>query len=410
MVNLTALFLGANVLSLNLLRDGTAAGGSWLNLAVWLVLMVSATVIMQQYRPVHDPLILPAIGVLLGWGFLLMDRLAPNFWLRHLMWGGLGTAVLVGIALLPRGLRPLRDYPYTWLIGGLTLLGTTLVFGVNPIGFGARLWLQVPFTSVYFQPSELLKLLLIIFLANYFTQKEQLLRFQPTEGWLAPLPYLAPLLFMWGFCMALLVWQQDLGAAVLFFAVFLGLLYVAVGDGWYLLGGGVLLLGAGVFAYYAFDLVALRIDAWWNPWPEADDRAFQIVQSLYALANGRILGQGIGQGFPDYIPVVHSDFAFAAIVEEWGMLGGMMVIFLFLWLTYRGLRIAILAKRPFDTYLATGITIMFTAQTLLILGGVTKVLPLTGVTLPFVSYGGSSLLINCVMFGLLLNLSSTVYE
>ena len=337
-----------------------------------------------------------------------MDRLAPNFWLRQLIWGSIGISVLLGVAILPRNLRPLRDFPYTWLIGGLTLLGATLVFGVNPIGYGARLWLEIPFTGVYFQPSELLKLLLIIFLASYFAQREQLLRFRAPRGWLAPLPYLAPLLFMWGFCMALLVWQQDLGAAVLFFAVFLGMLYIAVGDWWYLLGGGVLLLGAAVFAYYAFDLVALRVDAWINPWPEADDRAFQIVQSLYALANGRVLGQGINQGFPQYIPVIHSDFAFAAIVEEWGLIGGITTIALFLWLTYRGLRIAMLAKRPFHIYLATGITLMMTAQTILILGGVTKVLPLTGVTLPFVSYGGSSLLMSCIMIGILLYLSDEV--
>ena len=403
---LSALFIGINILSLNLVRHGSVGGIGWLSLAVWVVLMGGATAVLHRYKPWHDPLILPAVGLLLGWGFLLVDRLAPNFWLRQLVWGSIGIAVLVAVAVIPRNFRILRNYPYTWLLGGLTLLGTTLVFGVNPIGFGARLWLEVPFTGVYFQPSELLKLLLIIFLANYFSQKEQLLHFDTEKGWLAPIPYLAPLIFMWGFCMALLVWQQDLGAAVLFFVVFLGVLYVAVGDLWYLIGGGLMLIGAAVFAYYAFDLVALRIEAWWNPWPDANDRAFQIVQSLYALANGRILGQGIGQGFPDYIPVIHSDFAFAAIVEEWGVWGGLGTIMTFLWLTYRGLRIAMLAKRPFDTYLATGITLMFTAQTLLILGGVTKVLPLTGVTLPFVSYGGSSLLMSCIMIGILLYLSS----
>ena len=213
---------------------------------------------------------------------------------------------------------------------------------------------------------------------------------------------------MWGFCMALLVWQQDLGAAVLFFAVFLGLLYVAVGDWVYLISGALMLAFAAVFAYFAFDLVALRIDAWWNPWPDADNRAFQIVQSLYALASGGVLGDGIAQGFPTYIPVIHSDFAFAAIVEEWGLIGGFATIFSFIWLTYRGLRIAMMASRPFHTYLATGITLMFTAQTLLILGGVTKVLPLTGVTLPFVSYGGSSLLISSITVGLLIYLSDEV--
>jgi cell division protein FtsW len=210
---------------------------------------------------------------------------------------------------------------------------------------------------------------------------------------------------MWGFCMALLIWQQDLGAAALFFILFLALLYLATGSKWYTLGGLALLLLAGVIAYHLFPVVALRVDAWWNPWPDADNRAFQIVQSLYALASGGALGQGIGQGFPNYIPVVHSDFAFAAIAEEWGLVGSLSVVALFALLAHRGIRVALLRKRPFQSYLAAGITILYSAQALLIMGGVTKLLPLTGVTLPFVSYGGSSMLVSCIMAGLLLHLS-----
>ncbi|MFZ1399699.1 MAG: FtsW/RodA/SpoVE family cell cycle protein, partial [Candidatus Promineifilaceae bacterium] len=218
--------------------------------------------------------------------------------------------------------------------------------------------------------------------------------------------YLAPLLLMWGFCMVLLVWQRDLGAATLFFIVFLSLLYLATGDWRVVVGGVGLLLLAGIFAYFAFSLVTLRIDAWWNPWPDADDRAFQIVQSLYAVAAGGIWGQGVGQGFPQYIPVVHSDFAFAAIAEEWGLIGSLGVVGLFALLAHRGMRLALLAERPFRRYLAAGITILLAAQAFLIMAGVTKLLPLTGVTLPFVSYGGSSMLISHVMAGLLLFLST----
>jgi cell division protein FtsW len=161
-----------------------------------------------------------------------------------------------------------------------------------------------------------------------------------------------------------------------------------------------------VLGYLLFDVVALRVDAWWNPWPEADGRAFQIVQSLYAIASGGILGQGVGQGFPDYIPVVHSDFAFAAIAEEWGLIGSLGVIFCFALLTQRGLRLALLLRHPFKRYLAAGITVLLTTQALMIMGGVIKALPLTGVTLPFVSYGGSSLVMSSAMLGLLLYLSS----
>jgi cell division protein FtsW (lipid II flippase) len=210
---------------------------------------------------------------------------------------------------------------------------------------------------------------------------------------------------MWGFCIVLLVWQRDLGAATLFFILFLTQLYLATGEKWYVWSGLGMLLAAGVVAYFAFDLVALRIEAWWNPWPDASDRAFQIVQALYALANGGIIGQGVGQGFPDYIPVVHSDFAFAAIAEEWGLIGSLSIVAAFALLAQRGMRIAFLSERPFRRYLAAGITTLFSAQAFLIMGGVTKLLPLTGVTLPFVSYGGSSLLISSVMAGLLLYLS-----
>ena len=154
-----------------------------------------------------------------------------------------------------------------------------------------------------------------------------------------------------------------------------------------------------------FDVVALRVEAWWNPWPDSLGRAFQIVQSLYAVAAGGFVGQGVGQGFPIYIPVVHSDFVFAAVAEEWGLVGSLSLVAIFMLLAYRGLRLAMLNKRPFRVYLAAGITLLFSVQALLIMGGVTKLLPLTGVTLPFISYGGSSMLISSIMLGLLLYMS-----
>jgi cell division protein FtsW len=152
--------------------------------------------------------------------------------------------------------------------------------------------------------------------------------------------------------------------------------------------------------------ITLRIDTWLNPWPEASTRGYQIIQSLYAVATGGLFGQGVGQGDPDFIPVVHSDFVFAAVAEEWGLIGAVVLIGVFAIIAYRGLRIAADSRRPFSLYLASGITIIFTFQALLILAGVTKLLPLTGITLPFISYGGSSMLASCIMVGLLLNLSA----
>lgn len=404
-------FVMVNAVALSLAVDGALRWQHVWAPAVWLALMAGTHLILHRFKPRRDPFILPLVALLTGWGLVLIDRLAANFLARQVMWLVLGTAVLLAIAILPHNLRLLRRYRYTWLTGGLLLLAATLIFGVNPSGYGAALWLPVPLIGqVYFQPSELLKLLLIIFLASYFDERSAMLAVSRQNGWRGILTYLAPLLLMWGFCMVLLVWQRDLGAATLFFIVFLALLYMATGDGRFVLVGGGLLLLAGVFAYFAFDLVALRVDAWWNPWPDADDRAFQIVQSLYALAAGGVLGQGVGQGFPIYIPVVHSDFVFAAIAEEWGLVGSLGTVMIFTLLAYRGMRLALLAKRPFQRYLAAGITILISAQAVLIMAGVTKLLPLTGVTLPLISYGGSSMLISSAMIGLLLYMSGAVEE
>ena len=405
---IAAVFVWANAIALSLVRtEGVAWQHLWAA-AVWLAVVGAAFFLLNRYKPGRDPFLLPILALLTGWGLVLLDRLAPNFLARQVVWLVLGTAVTLLIAILPRNLRPLRRYRYTLLITGLFLLAATLILGVNPSGYGAALWLPVPLLGrVFFQPSELLKLLLVIFLASYFDEREAAIqRSQRQNHFWGVLQYLGPLLLMWGLSMILLIWQRDLGAATLFFALFLALLYLATGVKRYVGIGLILLLAAGLFAYFAFDVVALRVDAWWNPWPEATDRAFQIAQSLYALAAGGVLGQGVGQGFPQYIPVVHSDFAFAAIAEEWGLVGSLTAVACFMILAQRGMRIALMQTRPFRRYLAAGITILFAAQAILIMGGVTRLLPLTGVTLPFVSYGGSSLLVSSMMVGLLFYLSA----
>ncbi|MCA9988542.1 MAG: FtsW/RodA/SpoVE family cell cycle protein [Anaerolineales bacterium] len=399
------LFVWLNALALVLATDGTIGWSILWAPAGWTLLILTAHYLLNRFLHYHDPYWLPIIGLLTGWGLVLIARLAVNFLWRQLLWLALSFAIMLALAILPRNLRLLRRYRYTWLFLGLILLAATLWLGVNPTRFGAELWLPLlPQISVYFQPSELLKLLLLIFLASYFEERGML--FRPERGAIAVIPYLAPIFLMWGFCIVLLIWQQDLGAATLFFFVFLALLYVASGDWRFLVGGFGLLLLASVIGYLAFSVVALRVDSWLNPWPAASGASFQIVQSLYALGAGGISGSGVGQGFPDYIPVVHSDFAFAAIAEEWGMIGALVVLLCFAILAHRGLRIAIQSRRPFRMYLVTGIVVLLSAQTLLITAGVTKLLPLTGVTLPFVSYGGSSLMMTGVMAGLVLHIST----
>ncbi|GAB4267101.1 MAG: FtsW/RodA/SpoVE family cell cycle protein [Candidatus Promineifilaceae bacterium] len=409
---LVTVFIWTNAAALSLVRSGTIQWAfTWPSL-MWTAVTITTHLLLSHYKPTRDPYLLPILALLTGWSILLIHRLAANFLTRQIIWVVISILAMLAIVLVPPNLRLLRRFRYTWLLLGLALLGATLLFGVNPAGAkSAFLWLPIPFLgNVFFQPSELLKLLLIVFLASYFEDRGQILRVAERNGRLGPLPYLAPLLLMWGFCMILLIWQQDLGAATLFFIVFLALLYMATGNWRYIVSGGLLLVLASIFAYYTFARIALRVDIWLNPWPEFNDRAFQIVQSLYAIANGGLFGQGIGQGAPTFIPVVHSDFVFAAIAEEWGLIGTITIVACFLLLAFRGFRIALLAKRPFRTYLAAGITLLINTQAILIMGGVTKLLPLTGVTLPFVSYGGSSLLISSIMLGLLIHLSTDAAE
>ncbi len=401
---LAALFVGVDHLAFMLTR-GSGILNAW-HVGVWSVCAVSGHLALERRLARRDPFLFPIVMLLSGWSLTLIDRLAPPFAARQTIWLIVSVGALIGVALLPRHLRWLSRYRYLWLLGGLTLLAATIVLGQNPAGYGPRLWLGV--FDAYFQPSELLKVVLVTFLASYLADNRDLLNapgFSIAGVRLPSVRYLAPLFVMWGISAVVLIWQRDLGTATLFFMVFLGMLYVATGRSLYVIGGLLLLLIAGLIAYRSFDVVRLRVDIWLNPWPEADNRAFQIVQSLLAFASGGVFGQGVAQGSPTYIPVVHSDFVFAAIGEEWGLLGTLSVIGCMAILILRALRLAACQTQPFRALLAAGIGLTIATQSLLIMGGTIKLIPLTGVTLPFLSYGGSSLLVNFIMIGLLLVLS-----
>jgi len=370
-----------------------------------------AHILLWRYLPQHDPLLLPTVALLTGWGLLLIGRLAINFLLRQTVWLIISTVTLVGVVRLGRDLRWLRRFRYTWLLGGLALLAVTLILGVNPSGYGPRLWLGA--WGVYFQPSEPLKLLMVIFLASYLAERRGLLL---SEGrkigrWhLPPLAYVGPLLAMFGLAAVLLMWQEDLGAAMLFFFTFLAMLYLATGQWGYVAAGLVLFVIVGLSGYQLSDRVALRVDGWLNPWPEASDRAFQIVQSLMAFGAGSVFGQGLGLGQPTYIPAVHTDFVFAAVGEEFGLMGIVAIVALYGVLLLRGFRIAARAPHSFERFLAAGLTAGWVIQAWVIMAGNAKLAPIAGVTLPFVSYGGSSLLTSFIALGLLLRVSSTRSE
>ena len=353
-----------------------------------------------------DQLLMPLAVALAGIGLLLVTRLIPVLAPRQMMWIALGCAVMLAAAVGPWETHLLERYKYTAAIAGMVLVGLTLVFGIDPNGSGARLWLGT--RTLSFQPSEILKVLLVIFLAGYLVDKRELLtgafvRWGPFR--LLPLPYLAPLLAMWGLSLALLVVQRDLGAAILYFGVFLVMLYVAVGKAWYVAAGSLLFLLGGAVCYLFFSHVRLRVEVWLDPWVDPQNRSFQIVQALYALGSGGLFGSGFGRGYPLYVPAVHTDFPFVALSEEAGLAAGLAVLLLYAMLVTRGLQLALRARLPFHRLLATGLTAVLALQTMVIVGGNLKLIPLTGVTLPFISYGGSSLLANFLIMGILMRMS-----
>ena len=405
---IATLFVGLNQIMLIWVQDRSI----WIlmPILVWIICFALAHQTLNKRLPYRDSYLVPAMFLLVGWGLNLVSRLAPNLIARQTTWLVISTALFLGLHHLPTHLRWLKEYRYTWLVFGMALLGATFLLGVNPTGLGPRLWLSVD--GVFYQPSELLKILLVAFLASYFADywhylRRDLVNVGPFQ---VPSPsFLAPILLMFGLCVVMLVWQRDLGTASIYFIVFMLMLYVASGQWMLLILGGMLLGVATITAYLVFDVVALRIDVWLHPWAEAEGRAFQIVQSLMGIAAGGIPGRGIGQGFPTFIPVVHSDFVFAAISEEWGLVGIVGVLSTLALIIFRGLRIASLNQnRPFIAFFATGISLMLAVQSILIISGTLRILPLTGVTLPFVSYGGSSLLTSMAMIGLLLMMSERV--
>ncbi len=378
----------------------------WVGFSLWVFLFRYLHQQATHLLPYRDPYLLPIAGLFSGWGLLTIYRLLPEFGLRQTIWLGCATVLFAYGLRLPSSLGFLRRYKYIWLTSGLLLTALTLLFGVNPLGAGPRLWLGC--CGVYLQPSEPLKLLLIVYLAAYFAAWTNLIASNrpPAER----LNVLTPTLIMTSLALLLLLFQRDLGTAFLFILIYSVMAYLATGWRWIPLFSGLALMSAGSVGYLVFDVIRLRVDAWLNPWVDPAGRSYQIVQSLMAVANGGLLGRGPGAGYPNLVPVAHSDFIFTAIAEETGMVGSFALLVLIGLLAYRGLRIALHAPDTFRRYLAAGVTTHLVAQSLLIIGGNLRLLPLTGVTLPFVSYGGSSLLVSFLELLMLLHISASTSE
>ncbi|MDQ3043743.1 MAG: putative lipid II flippase FtsW [Chloroflexota bacterium] len=409
-----ALLIIVGLLTIFLVPRGDVAW-SWSDIWVSLayggaILAMSLSFSLSGFR--GDQILLPLTATLAGLGLLMIQRLHPDLVAQDAGYAGLAEKQLIYIVIgllvlwltvIVRPLGLLRRYKYTWLLLSFGLLVSTIFLGseIN----GAKLWIQIgPFQA---QPSEIVKVTMVIFLAGYLDDKRDLIGSSWRVGMLTlpPVPYLLPMSLMWLASLMVLVLQNDLGAALLFFGVFLVMLYVASGRAVYVVVGLLSFALACWGAYQVFNRIGIRVQNWLDPWQDPLDVGYQQVQSDYALASGGLFGTGLGSGRPTFIPAVHTDFIFSAIGEELGLLGTLAVLALYFLLVMRGFAIALRARDSFARLVAAGLSSILALQTVIIIGGVVRLIPLTGITLPFVSYGGSSLLTNFLIVGLLLNIS-----
>jgi cell division protein FtsW (lipid II flippase) len=372
----------------------------WFGFITWLSGFYFLGRFQTRVLPDADPILIPLVSFLTGWGLMTIYRVDPYFGLRQTAWLALSIGLLWFILRTEGFVAVFHRYKYLWLTLGIALLALTLLIGVYPGGFGPQLWLG--FAGVYFQPSELLKLLLVVFLAAYLSDRLRI-AFNFTQ-------LATPALIIFGIAIVILLVQRDLGTSALLLILFSIMLFMAAGKYWQILLSVAGLALAAFIGYHLFDVIRLRVDSWINPWLDPSGRSYQIVQSIMAVSSGGIFGRGPGLGSPRVVPVAQSDFIFSAIAEETGLVGVIGLICLMILLVHRGFRIAFRSRSVYHRLLAAGVTSFLAFQSILIIGGNLRVLPLTGVTLPFMSYGGSSLVVSMICAGILVKLSDTEGE
>jgi cell division protein FtsW (lipid II flippase) len=377
--------------------------------------------VVRWLAPYSDQVLLPVAVAINGLGLSMIHRLdiaasikavqraqtlprptAPT----QLVWTGLGLLLLMTVLIVVRDPRLLQRFTYTAMFIGLGLLVLPLVPGLGVTINGARIWIRLGGLS--FQPAEMAKLALIVFFSGYLVVKRDALAVARTRFLGVDVPRgrdLGPILVAWLVSVAVLVFEKDLGTSLLFFGLFVALLYVATGRRGWVVIGTVLFLAGSTAGYYAFGHVRVRVDVWLHPFADPSGAGYQVTQSLYGLADGGVLGTGIGQGTPDLVPYAKSDFIISAVGEELGLTGLMALLLLYAVLVERGLRTALAARDVFGRLLACGLAFVMALQVFIVVGGVTNLIPLTGLTTPFLSAGGSSLVANWMVIGLLLRVS-----
>ena len=374
--------------------------------ALLLGLIVVAHLAVRVFARGADPTLLPLAVLLHGLGYVMITRLDDKLAGLQSAWSLVAVGAFVATLLFVQRPIDLARYRWSLFFFGAGLLVLPLVPGLGSTINGARIWVSAG--PLNFQPGEFAKVALAVFFAAYLADRRELIATSKWKVGFLRLPdpqYLLPVLVAWGFSVLVMVGQRDLGSSLLFFTLFVVMMWVATERVTYLILGVGLFAGAAYAAWRMFDHVQVRVSIWRDPWADEYDKGFQIVQALYGIGDGGMVGTGLGRGSPDKVPEAQNDFIFAAIGEELGLLGATAVLVAYLLIIGAGLRIALRTDRPFEKLLATGLTTIVGVQAFIIIGGVIKVVPLTGITLPFVSYGGSSLLSNYIILAILLRLS-----
>jgi cell division protein FtsW (lipid II flippase) len=335
-----------------------------------------------------DNFIFLIVTMLVSIGVIMIYRINPELGLKQILWIGMGIVLFFITYILFKQIKGWENWLWLYVVGSIILFILTLLLGRNVKG--ATNWIKIGRLSI--QPSEIIKILTIFLIASYYTNREKFKGMKFGNYYLMGIIYLFVLfLFL----------QKDLGSVLIFLSVFIALQFVYEEDRKLVLINLTILMICAVAGYYIFPHVRSRVQTWLDPWKYIDTRGYQITQSLFAIAEGGFFGTGLGLGYPEFIPEVHTDFIFPAICEEMGIFTGIGIIMLFLILVYRGFKIAINQRYKFYRIVALGISILFGIQSFIIFGGVLNMIPLTGITIPFVSYGGSSMLSSFIALGIL---------
>jgi len=417
-VLVAGLIAGTALASVTIARESEISASAASYAAVFLGLYLAAHIVVRRTAPYADGALLPLTAVLTAFGLVLNYRLEPDDGGRQALWVLIGLGVFAATLIaLRHDYRVLESYRYLFGVAAVLLLLLPSVPGLGERVNGVKLWVDVG--PLQFQPGELAKIFLILFLAGYLREKREVL----AQGRLKDF---GPLLAIWGAAMLVIVQTNDLGSALLNFGIFLAMLYVATGRALFVAAGLALFVGGAALLYNALDRVHERVTIWLQPWTEErvlcalngklefrqDCASYQLVKSLYSIANGGFGGTGLGEGTftstdgAELIPALRTDFIYSAIAQELGLIGAAALLLCYMVFVARGMRIALRAGDGFSKLLAAGLTFGFALQTFVIVGGVLRIVPLTGITLPFVSYGGTSIVANFLLLAGLLLLSN----